>query len=269
MNITRFFGIASPDMEMLVIRLFHAGLSLFAIYFVYKILEALADEESATLGGLLIAVFYIIPVFSVHQFEEVVCQIPLLAGIWFVVKQNITEKKKKTELIFAGCLMGIALIIRFPLLSFIAPFLFFLFLKKETRRNFLFLIAGFMLVLLLQSVSNIFINGLFGYSLLHNYGILFTSSNELIMHTDGYPAGPWYRYLITLFGIFLPPFSMLFFIAAFFGGKKYSALGISTLVFIIAHSLIANKQERFLLPILPVLFLLASVGFIEIKKWCE
>lgn len=269
MSAVRLLEIISPDIEMVIIRFVHAGISLFVIYFVYKILDALMDEETATIGGLLMSVFYIVPIFSVHQFEEVVCQVPLLAGIWFVMKQNIAEKKKKIELILAGVFFGIALIIRFPLLSFIAPFLIFLCWKKETRKYCLYVIAGFLFVLLLQSISNIFINGMFGYSLLHNYGILFTSSKELLTQTDGYPAGPWYRYIVTLFGIFLPPFSILFFIAAFFGGKKYSALGISTLVFIVAHSLIANKQERFLLPILPVLFLLAAIGFEKIKIRCE
>jgi len=46
-------------------------------------------------------------------------------------------------------------------------------------------------------------------------------------------------------------------------------LGLPALAFLVAHSLIANKQERFLLPILPVLALLAGAGFAGVRGWFD
>jgi len=46
-------------------------------------------------------------------------------------------------------------------------------------------------------------------------------------------------------------------------------MGISTLSFFIAHSLIANKQERFLLPIIPIIIILAVAGLPRIKSWSQ
>jgi len=65
----------------------------------------------------------------------------------------------------------------------------------------------------------------------------------------------------------VPPFSLLFLTAAARGGKELPLLGVPTLVFLVAHSAIANRQERFLLPVLPVIILLAAHGFGPVAAW--
>ena len=42
--------------------------------------------------------------------------------------------------------------------------------------------------------------------------------------------------------------------------RAFRLLGIATLTFLVSHSIIANKQERFLLPVLPMLFVLIVAG---------
>ncbi|MBS4028898.1 MAG: hypothetical protein KGZ58_09685 [Ignavibacteriales bacterium] len=282
---TRLLGISSPDTEMLFVRLFHAGISLFSIYFVYKILERKSNSETANLGGLLMATFFIFPFTSVHQFEESLSQIPLLASLWFVVKnkneviEEITEQQssisfvsrdfQRWNLFLAGVFLGIALILRFPLLSFVLPFSVILLFISESRKHFIFFLFGLTLVVLLQAVSNVSTNGEFGYSFKRNYGFLFSRGQELMQSASGYPSGPPWRYAETLLAVFLPPFSILFFVAVFRSGKKYLLLSLPAMIFFLAHSLIANKQERFLLPILPVLIILGVAGFSNLKNWFE
>src|SRR5439155_23787678 len=58
----------------------------------------------------------------------------------------------------------------------------------------------------------------------------------------------------------IPPASIPLLAAAVKGGRQIPLLGLATLAFLVSHSLIANKQERFLLPILPVLFVLIVAG---------
>ena len=276
MSAIRFFGNTSPDMEMLVVRLLQAAFSTLGIYFVYKILETISGEESANLGGLLMASFFILPITAVHQFEESICQIPLLASIWFVVrnlqsKENAIREQSNHRWYFflAGIFLGIAMILRLPLLSFALPFVLFLFLQSSTRKHSLFFFFGFALILLLQAASNVSINHQFGYSFLERYVNVFKHSEALVENSGGYPAGPPWRYAITLLGIFLPPFSFLFVFASFKSGKKNMLLSLPTLSFFVAHSLIANKQERFLLPIIPLIIIISAIGFVEIKKWFE
>src|SRR5439155_13344159 len=58
----------------------------------------------------------------------------------------------------------------------------------------------------------------------------------------------------------IPPASIPLLAAAVKGGRQIPLLGLATLAFFVSHSVIANKQERFLLPILPILFILIVAG---------
>jgi hypothetical protein len=49
--------------------------------------------------------------------------------------------------------------------------------------------------------------------------------------------------------------------------RQYLLPGAGVLAFLLSHSLIANKQERFLLPILPVLFILIVAGLPWLASW--
>ncbi|MBM4165571.1 MAG: hypothetical protein FJ218_01385 [Ignavibacteria bacterium] len=266
----RFLGNTSPDTEMLVIRLSQAVFSTLGIFFVYRILQKIDGEESANLGGLLYATYFLLPITSVHQFEESVCQVPLLASLWLSVKKTEQQKEmEKWNAVLAGIFLGIALIIRFPLLSFVLPFLILNFSLAEYRKNTFYMLFGLMFIVLLQSAINMYINGEFGYSFQRNYGFLFTQGQELVKSASGYPSGPPWRYGETILAIFLPPFSFLVLIACFKAGKKHLWLSIPTLFFFVAHSLIANKQERFLLPIIPFIIILSAIGFSNVKEWFE
>jgi hypothetical protein len=265
MVIGRMLGNLSPDIEILSIRIIQGLLSLFVIYFVYKILESKVGKSSAILGGLITTTLFIMPIMAVHQFEESLCQIPLLASIWILVDQENKDRNNPAIIISSGILMGISLIMRFPMISFIGVFVLGLSFKKSTRQYFTAFLIGVLFVMATQAVTNIFINGEFGYSFYRNYGWIYKNPND-IFHTSGYPAGPPWRYLLTLLAIFIPPFSILFLLSTFRSGKQFLLIGISTLSFFIAHSVIANKQERFLLPIIPLLIILSVAGLPKLKE---
>jgi hypothetical protein len=82
----------------------------------------------------------------------------------------------------------------------------------------------------------------------------------MAIEADGYPSAPPWHYVLTLLAALIPPVSILLLAAAVKGARQFSVLGIATLAFLVSHSMIANKQERFLLPILPILFILIVAG---------
>ena len=90
-----------------------------------------------------------------------------------------------------------------------------------------------------------------------------------VLATDagGYPSGPPWQYLLTLLWMFIPPFSLVAIAAMVRGGRRLPLYGLPALAFVVGHSLIANKQERFLLPVLPVLAMLAGAGFADVRAW--
>jgi len=261
MTVTRGIGIHDPGVEMLVIRLVQAAYSLLAVYFVYRLLERSMGPESAMLGGLLAAAFYAMPVTAVHQLEESVCQVPLLAAFWWWQRTEDRHQSPPFWAALAGAALGAALLLRLPLIGFVGVFVLLVLLRPHpvTASDKLAFLGGLALVVVLQGYSNAVVNHEWGYSFAQRLGPML-HPQRMAVESDGYPSNPPWHYVLTLLAALIPPASILLLAAAVKGGRQVPLLGLATLAFLVSHSLIANKQERFLLPILPALFILIVVG---------
>ncbi|HLB81575.1 MAG TPA: glycosyltransferase family 39 protein [Gemmatimonadales bacterium] len=256
----------SPATQLLVVRLIQAVYSLFVVYFAYRILERLAGPRTALLGGLLTATFFVLPITSVHQFEEAMCQVPLLASSWWILKAPGARRDTLLALL-SGTALGFALVVRFPLITFVVPFAAWVVWREPLRWRGAAFLTGVTLVLALQGWSNQIVNHQWGYSFLKYYGPLLDFSPRIFTESGGYPHGAPWTYAAILLAAFLPPFSLVLLAAAARGGAQLPLLGVPTLVFLVAQSAIANRQERFLLPVLPVLLVLAALGFGSVAAW--
>ena len=261
MAVTRGSGIHDPGVEMLVVRLVQAAYSLFVIYFVYRLLDRSLGRESALLGGLLAAAFFAMPVTAVHQLEESVSVVPLLAACWWWQRAEDRHQPPAVWGALAGAALGAALILRFPLIGFVGAFVLLVLLRPRpvTAGDKLAFLGGLALVVVLQGYSNSLINHQWWYSFMRRLGPMLHPV-RMAVEADGYPSSPPWHYALTLLAAFIPPASILLLAAAVKGAHRFPLLGIATLAFLVSHSLIANKQERFLLPILPVLFILIVAG---------
>jgi len=259
MTVTRGVGIHDPGVEMLIVRLLQALYSLLVVYFVYRLLERELGESSALFGGFLVAAFFVMPVTAVHQLEESVCQVPLLAACWWWRRIGDGNQESGVWAALAGAALGVALILRFPLIGFVAAFVVMVLLRPVTPRLKLAFLGGLALVIVLQGYSNAVVNHQWWYSFIHRLGPML-HPQRMAMDADGYPSSPPWHYILTLLGALIPPASVLLLAAAVKGGIRLHFLAIATLAFLVSHSLIANKQERFLLPILPLLFILIVAG---------
>lgn len=259
MAVTRGIGIHDPGVEMLIVRLIQAVYSLLVVYFVYRILERSLGKDSALLGGLLAAAFFAMPVTAVHQLEESVCQVPLLAACWWWQRAEDGHRPSAGWGALSGAALGIALILRFPAIAFVAAFAVLALLRPTAAAVKLAFLGGLASVIVLQGYSNAVINDQWWYSFSHRLGAM-VHPQQMALESGGYPSGPPWHYVLTLVVAFIPPASLLLLAAAVKGARQLSMLGIATLAFLVSHSVIANKQERFLLPILPVLFILIVAG---------
>lgn len=259
MAVTRGLGIGDPGLEMLVIRLFQAASAVLVVYFVYRIVERSAGRDSAMLAGLLAAAFFAMPVTAVHQLEESVCLVPLLAALWWWQRCEDGRQPSAVWGALAGAALGAALVLRFPLIGFVAAFGALAMLRPVRIADKAAFAGGMALVIVLQGYSNALINHEWGYSFSQRLGPML-QPQRMAVEAEGYPSGPPWHYILTLLAALIPPASMLLLAAAIKGGRQLPLLGIAALAFLASHSLIANKQERFLLPILPVLFILIVVG---------
>ena len=75
-----------------------------------------------------------------------------------------------------------------------------------------------------------------------------------------FPRGPWHQYLGTLAGLLIPPASLLLLVGFFRTARSAPRVFWPTLAFLVLHSLYPGKQERFLLPVLPLVLLLGALG---------
>jgi len=261
MTVTRGVGIHDPGVEMLVVRLVQAAYSLLVVYFVYRLLDRSLGQGSAIAGGVLAAAFFAMPVTAVHQLEESVCIVPLLAACWWWQRTEDRHGPPAAWAALAGAALGIALILRFPLIGFVLAFVALALVRPRpvSIGDKLALLAGLAVVLVLQGYSNSLVNQQWWYSFIHRLGPML-HPQHMAVEADGYPSSPPWHYVLTLLAALIPPASILLLAAAVKGGRKFPLLGIATLVFFVTHSLIANKQERFLLPMLPGLFVLIAAG---------
>jgi len=123
------------------VRLAQAAYSLFVVSFAYRIVERRAGPRTALLVGLLTATFFVLPITSVHQFEEAVCQVPLLASAWWILKAPGVRRDTVLALL-SGTALGLALVVRFPLITFVVPFALWVVWREPFRWRGAAFLAG-------------------------------------------------------------------------------------------------------------------------------
>jgi hypothetical protein len=72
---------------------------------------------------------------------------------------------------------------------------------------------------------------------------------------------PWYNYFLVVFGILIPPVSLFLFFGYIRNWRRYLFLFMPVAVFFVFHSIFPNKQERFILPVIPFIIILGTIGW--------
>ena len=262
-------GITDPEGIMILVRLFHAGVSVTAIYYAWRLVSCITDnKELPLLVAALMAIMWMFPFLSVRNLREFFCIPFLLAGSYYSIKKDESIK----SVILSSFFFVLAVDIRIQCVIF--PFvtgLLWMLKKKSFKKTLLFGLTFSVLFFLTQ--------GLFDYLY---YGNPLASTLEYFRYNanpeniKGYPTGSWYQYIGTIAAMLLGiPFIIL--LAGYIWSVKLSPshkiLFLSSFLFFLIHSYYANKQERFIIPFLPYFLLLGITGFADLyqqhkeKKW--
>jgi hypothetical protein len=249
-------GLTDPKALMVVVRLLHALWSLLVVRVGYRIALRLSDERTAWRTGLFLALFCYMPFLSARNLVEVVCIPFLMLGAWQLVRRM--EGPTWKDAFGAGVWIGLAMNVRFQTIFFAAGPGLALLLQ---RRWWPTLAYGTGLLLPLAIIQGSIDTVLWGrpFAELTQY-VLYNLAN-----TTTYGVLPWYNYLLLLLGLFIPPLS----IAVLFGFFRRPApllLWLPVFLFLAIHSYFPNKQERFMLPIVPLFFVLGHVAW---EQWRE
>jgi hypothetical protein len=251
----RFIHLEDPQTKMFFVRLLHATWSLITVYYGYKISRRIGDEKSARLAGLLLAVFWFMPWISVRNLVEVACIPFLVLAIW----QILSKRDKPNQIpvyLLAGIFLGLAFNIRTQTALFSVG-LGVAILIRGKWKELAALISGSLLpVILIQGTIDLILWG-------RPFAEILGYFSDNITHAKSYFIMPWYNYFLVILGIMIPPVSLFLFFGYLKTWKKHLIIFLPVAIFFIFHSSFPNKQERFILPVIPFIIILGTIGWNE------
>ncbi|MGV3503803.1 MAG: glycosyltransferase family 39 protein [Adhaeribacter sp.] len=246
-------GLRHPEGKMVLVRLLHGLYSLLTVYYGYKITCLLSGQREARLVGLMLALMWFMPFMSVRNLVEMVCIPPCLAAFYLLLK----APERRGSLLLAGGLFGLAFVLRYQSLLLAAGMVGVLAYRRQWG-ELAWWLAGFGLVVsLVQGSIDLFF---FDYPF-HSVVTYFRFN---LVHAREYTSGPVYRYLFTVLGFLVPPVSVFLLAGCARTARQAPMLFGGALVFFLLHTLFPNKQERFILPLLPLVIILGVVGW---QRW--
>jgi hypothetical protein len=250
------FKIHSPQTIMFFNRLVHALFSLLTVVVGYEFTRRLTDKNTGLLAGLVLCFHFLMPFISVRQLIESVSSVFLLTGLF--TAYIFLKKGNYVFLFLAGLILGAAFMVRFQT-GVCAAALFCVLVFRKNFRAALALAAGILPALLFEGFMDLAVIGKFFAAPLN-----YISYN--LTHSGSFVTGPWYNYFLLVLAVFVPPFSLFFFWGMIKSFKSTPVLFVPAAAFFILHSVFPGKQERFLIPILPLLVIMGFTGLYLWKK---
>lgn len=246
-------GITDPQGQMLVMRILHALFATLAIPLAAAIARKVGSERSAQFAALLVAVFWMFPFMSVRNLIEMMSIPPLMAGVLLTLRRHSTK-----DLVLAGLAFAVAFMFRYHTALIPGTMVLVLAWQRHWRAALILAAACIVSVSLTQGMIDLFVWGSFLAA-----PIAYFKSN--LASVNDYTSGPFYQYAVLITGILIPPLSILLLwrVIADNRPKLRWELLLPIGVFVLAHSLIVNKQERFILPIVPLLLIAVAVAWMD------
>ncbi len=243
--------------------------SLLAIVGVYKLTEHFFDARAATVAAWLLAAYPLMPRITTRALIEVACIPPLVWGLVFLA----VPRSCKTRLFWAGVaggfLIGLAAMFRFQVgLVYIGAFAVVAWLwiaalraKSDAGRAGARL-GGMFVGGLLAAAAQALVDQLtYGWpfaSLITYVKFNVEQSTELYGRTGGF-----YTYALFYVLLALPP-AVIAFAKPFWNAcKKAPLASVSLAVFVLVHSFVPHKEERFMFSGLPMYFALLAPALLE------
>lgn len=247
-------GIDNPEYKMLLVRIIHAFYSMSIVYLGYKITTLISSRKNAEIVAWILSVFWIFPLLSVRNLVEFVCIPPLMYATYLCLKYK--NANQLSIFLWIGLIAGIAFSIRFQCSLFIGGIGLVLLLQKKIKQAIAYGFGAILSILLIQGCVDYFIWG-------KPFAEFIEYTNYNLHHSSEYPNGPWYNYILLILGLFIIPLSVYLTWGNIKSFKNNLILSLPWVLFFLFHSYFPNKQERFILPVLPFFIILGVVGWVQ------
>ncbi|MGZ3721938.1 MAG: hypothetical protein ACXVA9_03345 [Bdellovibrionales bacterium] len=236
-----WFGVESALGQVRAMYFGLACLSLLGILGTYLFVKTFRSKLFAATALYLVAMFPLMPFISTRAFGEAVAMSFVMLGFGILENQR-REKKVNLPLWTLGfACLGVATLFRFHVgLLFVTYGAVLIYLRCWTG------VAGGLIGGLLTLAGEWLVDFLSGKP---PFGTLFAYLEANEGGAKDYGVSPWYNTWLFVIALSLAPFSLVFI-------KKLKPLWKSQwpwllpfLIYVLAHSLVPHKEERFLYPI--------------------
>ena len=262
----KWLGITEPQSKMFVVRFLHALFSLLIVVLGYRITEKIRDRNAARIAGLLLAAYWFMPFLSVRNLVEFVSIPFLMISSWIIIKNQPKaedalqrrDKRGSTLKIFfiSGLFLGMAMCVRFQCFIFAAGLGLALLFQSRWKQCIYLAMGTIFFFCLFQGVNDYLIWGrpfaefteYARYNMINAYNVL---------------TNTWYSYFLLLLGLLLPPVSIFLLFGFFKVWRRHSILFLPSFLFLLFHIIFPNKQERFILTIVPFVIIAGVIGWTE------
>lgn len=262
LKVGQVLGIATQGVDK--VRLMYAVMgviSLGTIFGAYLYARQIADKTFGALFIYLTSLYFFMPLLSTRTFGETVSMPWIMMGVGLLQWGRMERSPRFFMLGFIS--LAIACLFRFQNgLIFISCFL--VLLAERKAHVWRAAVMGGAVWTLLQLTIDLL-----------SYGRPFESFlGHLVVNRHGgsqYGSQPWYVHLALLTACSLFPFSLVFVRRIGSLMPRHRLAVYSLAVFVIVHTFVAHKEERYMSPILPLFLALMAATWSEARdsRWAR
>lgn len=254
--ILKFFGIQDPKILMIFVRLFTSLFSILGIIYGIKLARQITDEKNSKLIAWVLAVLWVLPFLGVRSLVEVVCIPFLILPVYQLIRYDKGDFGKWIVLV-AGLFLGIAFSLRYQTALFTFGVGLVIFFQRKWIESLL-LVVGF-------AIPTLIFQGLVDYMIWDKpFAEMKAYIDYNATHSADYVMAQWWAYPLVLALVGLSFVNIGWFFGFFKVFKKYWILSVPVFIFLAFHTYFPNRQERFILPVVPIFLILGIIGWNEI-----
>ncbi len=259
MRVTALLG-GGPSAYLFVVA---AALSLISVSIVavaFHWARQVAGSKTAVIAAVIAATWLELVYFGAKSLTGAVAMSTLFAGAYLLLSSTGSRRR----LIVAGVLLGLTFVLRMHLFPAILALLIAGFCKSSWK-SFLAVAAGCLGIVTLAGVLDWLTWDYPFQSFVEAFRVNIIEGKAATYGTD-----PFYAYALKYehaWSFFWIPLAAL----ALAGARRAPLVLLVPLAILLSHSAIAHKEARFVLPALPFILLLASIGTTDaidlIRSW--
>lgn len=259
-RVSHWFG---GESALVQVRSMYAGLgliSLLSLIGAYFYVSCFRSKVFGAMALYLLAVFPIMPFVSTRAFGEAVALAFVTLGLGLSEHARL-KTDSFFEMLIGFFALGVAVLFRFQVGLISVTYFLYLLYRRDFKLALASALAG---LLLIGAQAGIDIeSGKYPFETLQAY--LAENSGGAVQ----YGVSPWYNTWLLVLGVTLFPFSLVFYRSFKNLCLRLAPLMISLFVFVLIHSIMPHKEERFMYPVFGlIIFALAYVWSVQrYDKW--